>query len=57
MSLRLSIDDITGQNPLSGPLRNNDGLTRTHALLFGSPVIDAGYPFSTRPGSAHRRTL
>ena len=28
--------------PLLGPLRDNGGLTRTHALLSGSPGIDAG---------------
>jgi CSLREA domain-containing protein len=29
-------------NPLLGPLQNNGGLTFTHALLSGSPAIDAG---------------
>ena len=28
--------------PLLGPLRNNGGVTRTHALLSHSPAIDAG---------------
>jgi hypothetical protein len=28
--------------PLLGPLRANGGLTRTHALLSGSPAIDQG---------------
>ncbi len=28
-------------NPLVGPLANNGGATRTHALLAGSPAIDA----------------
>jgi hypothetical protein len=28
-------------NPLIGPLAGNGGLTRTHALLQGSPAIDA----------------
>jgi len=27
---------------LLGPLQNNGGPTRTHALLAGSPAIDAG---------------
>ena len=31
-------------NPLLGPLTNNGGPTRTHALLVGSPAIDAGDP-------------
>ena len=29
-------------NPLLGPLADNGGLTLTHALLAGSPAIDAG---------------
>ncbi len=35
---------ITGKDPLLGPLQNNGGLTDTHALLVGSPAIDAGNP-------------
>jgi hypothetical protein len=31
-------------NPLLGPLADNGGPTLTHALLFGSPAIDAGDP-------------
>jgi hypothetical protein len=31
-------------NALLGPLANNGGLTLTHALLSGSPAIDAGNP-------------
>jgi len=34
--------DITGANPMLGPLQNNGGPTMTHALLAGSPAIDAG---------------
>lgn len=34
--------DLPGRNPLLGPLQNNGGLTDTHALLAGSPAIDAG---------------
>jgi uncharacterized repeat protein (TIGR01451 family) len=34
--------DITDTNPLLGPLQDNGGATRTHALLPGSPAIDAG---------------
>lgn len=33
---------ILGQDPLLGPLANNGGSTRTHALVHGSPAIDAG---------------
>jgi hypothetical protein len=31
-----------GIDPLLGPLSSNGGLTQTHALLAGSPAIDAG---------------
>jgi hypothetical protein len=34
--------NIIGQDPLLGPLQNNGGPTLTHALLPGSPAIDAG---------------
>lgn len=34
-------DDIFGEDPLLGPLANNGGLTKTHALLKNSPAIDA----------------
>jgi hypothetical protein len=37
--------NITGVDPLLGPLTNNGGPTETHALLSGSPAIDAGYNF------------
>jgi len=33
---------ITGQDPILGPLQDNGGPTFTHALLVGSPAIDAG---------------
>ncbi len=33
---------ITGQDPLLGPLTDNGGSTPTHALLPGSPAINAG---------------
>jgi CSLREA domain-containing protein len=36
--------NIIGQDPLLGPLQNNGGKTETHALLLGSPAIDAGNP-------------
>jgi pentapeptide MXKDX repeat protein len=36
--------DITNPNPLLGPLQDNGGETATHALLPGSPAIDAGDP-------------
>jgi hypothetical protein len=34
--------DINTTNPVIGPLANNGGETQTHALLPGSPAIDAG---------------
>lgn len=36
--------DITGQDPLLGPLADNGGDTETHALQTGSPAIDAADP-------------
>ena len=37
--------DVTNTNPgVSQTLANNGGPTRTHALFFGSPAIDAGDP-------------
>jgi hypothetical protein len=34
--------NLFGVDPLLGPLQNNGGPTRTHALLPGSPAINAG---------------
>ena len=34
--------NITGQDPLLGPLKDNGGPTFTRALLAGSPAIDVG---------------
>ena len=34
--------DLTNTNPLLGPLQDNGGPTPTHALLPGSPAINAG---------------
>jgi hypothetical protein len=39
-----SSGDITGMDPLLGPLQNNGGPTMTHELMHGSPGIDAGDP-------------
>ena len=36
--------DVVGVDPRLGPLTDNGGSTRTHALLLGSPAIDAGDP-------------
>jgi len=34
--------NILGKDPMIGTLMNNGGFTKTHALLPGSPAIDAG---------------
>jgi predicted outer membrane repeat protein len=36
--------NLTGVDPVLGPLADNGGPTETHALLGGSPAIDAGDP-------------
>ena len=40
--------DVFSSDPLLGPLQNNGGPTQTHALLAGSPAIDAGNPSGCR---------
>jgi len=40
--------NITGVDPMLGPLQNNGGSTFTHALITGSPAIDAGNPGGCR---------
>ena len=53
--------NITGDDPQLGPLAENGGPTTTHALLAGSPAIDAGNPAFTPPpdfdqrGALHER--
>jgi hypothetical protein len=44
--------NLTGVDPLLGPLTDNGGPTKTHALLAGSPAIDAADPAA--PGSVPR---
>ena len=41
--------DQINTDPLLGPLQHNGGPTFTHALLHGSPAIDAGDPNFTPP--------
>ena len=41
--------DQVNTDPLLGPLQNNGGPNLTHALLPGSPAIDAGDPSFTPP--------
>ncbi len=45
--------NITGVDPLIGALSFNGGPSRTHALLTGSPAIDAGDP-TTFPATDQR---
>jgi hypothetical protein len=47
--------DRTNTEPSLGPLRNNGGPTFTHALLPGSPAIDAGDPNFSSPASFDQR--
>jgi len=42
-------------DPLLGPLQDNGGTTFTHALLPGSPAIDAGDPTFTPPPAQDQR--
>ena len=41
--------DLINTDPQLGPLRDNGGLTLTHALLPGSPALDQGKNFSGLP--------
>lgn len=34
--------DLSNTDPMLGPLEDNGGSTQTHALLYGSPAINAG---------------
>jgi hypothetical protein len=45
----IGANNITGSDPLLGPLADNGGPTMTHALLPGSPAIDAGDPAPVAP--------
>jgi hypothetical protein len=47
--------DQTNIEPMLGPLQDNGGPTLTHALLPGSPAIDAGNPSFTPPPSYDQR--
>jgi predicted outer membrane repeat protein len=47
--------DQIDTDPLLGPLQDNGGSTLTHALLPGSPAIDAGDPSFTPPPSNDQR--
>ena len=47
--------DQINTNPMLGPLQNNGGPTFTHALLTGSPAINAGDPGFTPPPAYDQR--
>jgi hypothetical protein len=47
--------DQINTDPMLGPLQNNGGPTLTHALLPGSPAIDAGDPNFTPPPDYDQR--
>jgi hypothetical protein len=47
--------NLIGVDPLLGPLQNNGGLTETHALLAGSPAINAGDPTFVPPPYSDQR--
>jgi predicted outer membrane repeat protein len=47
--------DQINTDPMLGPLQDNGGPTFTHALLPGSPAIDAGNPNFTPPPSHDQR--
>jgi CSLREA domain-containing protein len=49
----IATGDITNTHPLLGPLQDNGGATPTHALLAGSPAIDAANDTSC-PGGDQR---
>ena len=46
--------DLQNTDPMLGPLADNGGPTQTHALLAGSPAIDAGSPDCPPPAADQR---
>jgi hypothetical protein len=51
---RPSAGDVLNVDPLLGPLADNGGPSETHALLPGSPAIDAGPPNCPPPFTDQR---
>ena len=49
------LGDLSGVDPLIGPLASNGGPTQTHALLEGSPALNAGSDADAPP--ADQRSL
>jgi hypothetical protein len=52
-----AIGDQINTDPMLGPLQDNGGATFTHALLPGSPAINAGNPNFTPPPLYDQRGL
>jgi len=50
-----AVGDQINTNPLLGPLQDNGGPTFTHALLLGSPALNAGNPSFTPPPDFDQR--
>ncbi len=50
-----AIGDQMNTDPMLGPLQDNGGPTFTHALLPGSPAVDAGDPNFTPPPDYDQR--
>ena len=50
----ITTGNVTGVDPVLGALANNGGVTRTHALLAGSPAINAGSPDCPPPTADQR---
>lgn len=48
--------DQVNTDPILGPLQNNGGATFTHALIKGSPAINAGDPNFTPPPFTDQRS-
>jgi hypothetical protein len=48
--------NITGVDPMLGPLQDNGGPTFTHALLVGSPAINAGTDLTALNGTIDNMT-
>ncbi|MEZ6071162.1 MAG: right-handed parallel beta-helix repeat-containing protein [Pirellulales bacterium] len=54
-ALNVGTGNLLNVDPLLGPLADNGGPTMTHALLPGSPVIDAGDPVFGAPPYTDQR--
>jgi hypothetical protein len=53
--LSTDVFNLIDVDPLLGPLADNGGSTQTHALLPGSPALDAGDPNFTSPPDFDQR--